>query len=97
MSLPAGWTGLVLDVHREGDDYPGVVPVVLALSPAVFRTEQLAALWPGRPVVVIGRLQVDVDRTPETPIAYHSVVAHRIELMPPGGGAFSPLAPGRVV
>lgn len=94
VSLPSGWAGLVLDVRREGDDNPGMLPVVLALPPAVVAPADLRALWPGRPILVIGKLEVDVDHTLETPVAYHSVVAHRIELMPPEGGALSSLVRG---
>jgi hypothetical protein len=96
LSLPVGWRSVVLDVDREGDDSPGVLPVVLALPPAVVGPTGSTALWPGRPILVIGKLQVDVDHGPEPPIAYHSVVAHRIEIMPPEGGPFASLAVGRV-
>jgi hypothetical protein len=97
ISLPAGWTSLVLDVHREGDDDPGVVPVVLALPPTVISPNDLHALRPGRPILVIGRLQVDVDYTLEMPVAYHSVVVNRIEFMPREEGGLTSLAPRRVI
>lgn len=89
VSLPTGWASLVLEVHREGDDSPGVVPVVLVLPPAVVSPEGLDSLWPGRPLLVVGRLEVDVDHAPEPPVAYHSVVAQRIEVMPGGGGGLT--------
>jgi hypothetical protein len=97
LSVPAGWAGLILDVRREGDDDPGVVPVVLALPPTLISPDDLAALRPGRPILVIGKLQVDVDYTLETPMAYHSVVAHRIEFMPGGEGGLTSLTPRRVI
>ncbi|HEX8647699.1 MAG TPA: hypothetical protein VF715_12420 [Thermoleophilaceae bacterium] len=92
-SLPVAWTSVVLDVHREGDDDPGVVPVVLKLPPSVVDEGELEALWAGRPILVIGKLDVDVDYTAETAVAYHSVIAHRIEFMPCEGGEFGALTP----
>lgn len=93
VSLPSGWRSMVLDVRREGDDDPGVVPVVLALPPTVVEARHLKELWPGRPILVVGKLEVDVDYASERPVAYHSVVAHRIELMPRDGDTFRALTP----
>lgn len=91
VSLPAGWTSWVLDVRRDSDGDPGVVPVVLALRPSLVRAGEAGELRPGRPVLVIGKLEVEVDYRAHTPAAYHSVVVEQIELVPREGGGFPSL------
>lgn len=88
----AGCTSFVLEVQREGDDAPGVVPVLLAVPRALVGADDIDALWPGRPILVIGKLEVDVDYAHERRVAHHSVIVHRLELMPSEGGAFVPPA-----
>ena len=78
---PAGWSSLVIEAPRQtafGDDEPGVIQVMLTLSPKL--TDGAATtLRPGRAVAVVGILDVEVDHSDGRPRAYHSVIAQRIE------------------
>lgn len=70
-----------------------MVPILVVLPPAVVDEDDLTALWPGRPILVIGKLEADIRYPSGRPLAYHSVIAHRIELMPSEDGPFAVLTP----
>ena len=62
----------------EDETEPGVVPVTVMLPPRL-ATRAFGDLSPGAAVVVTGMLDVDVDRSGKVPLAYHSVIADKIE------------------
>ena len=83
--LPPGWTHRVLQVTREsleGGSEPGAFDVLLVLSPGL-ESATSAKLSGGETVTVVGRLNVDIHYSQKPPIAHYSVIAQRIESLPP--------------